>query len=256
MLAPTRHRQLLEILNEKGSVRTAEIAEIFKVTEETVRRDFEKLEKEGALLRAHGGAIRLDAPRREMPVKDRAAQNSAAKRAIAQTAARWIEPGQIIFLDPSTTVQQLARVLPDQPLTVLTTSLQIPDILAGKPAIDVILLGGHVRASSQSCVGYPAELISDLYRIDAAFISCRGIDARDGLSEATEDQARLKRHILNRVSSLYLLADASKANVSSTHYFAKNSDIDLWFTDADPDPQLAKQLREQNVKIEVCPATS
>ena len=249
MLAPTRHRQLLEILNEKGSVRTAEIAEIFKVTEETVRRDFEKLEKEGALLRAHGGAIRLDAPRREMPVKDRAAQNSAAKRAIAQTAARWIEPGQIIFLDPSTTVQQLARVLPDQPLTVLTNALQTALVLSQKPAIRVILLGGNFHSSSQSCTGWAAEQMLEQIRIDTAYISCRGLDATRGPSEATEEHARLKRAIVQHAEEVCLLADASKAGTRSSFYFARPSDLDFWITDCEPSPAFKAAISSKGPRI-------
>jgi DeoR/GlpR family transcriptional regulator of sugar metabolism len=251
MLAPARHRLLLEFLNQKGSVRTIEVANYLNVTEETVRRDFEKLEKEGTLLRAHGGAVRVEAPQQETPFKDRATKNAPAKKVIAQAAVHKVSPGQIIFLDASTTVQQLARLIPDFPLTVLTNSLQIPEFFANKPAIDVILLGGHLRTSSRSCVGYPAELTSDLYRIDSAFVSCRGINPQLGLSEATEDQARLKRHLLNRASSLFLLADTSKIEARSTFYFAKNSEIDVWFTEKAPTSAVDLQMKRDGVTIEI-----
>lgn len=248
MLAIERHRHLLDYLNEKGSVRTTELAKALNVTEETIRRDFEKLEKEGALLRAHGGAVRLDLPRREVPVRDRAGQNATAKRAIARAALSLIEPGQTVFMDPSTTVQQLARIVPDQPLTILTSSLQIPLLFVDKPSVQLIVVGGSFRPSSLSCVGYAAEMVIDLFRVDAAFISCRGIDPMDGLSEATEEQARLKRHIIRRTGALHLLADSTKANVASSHFFAKNSDIDVWVTNEDPDPSLKAALQSQGVR--------
>lgn len=251
MLALERHRRLLDYLNQTGSVRTTELAKELGVTEETIRRDFEKLEKEGSLLRAHGGAVRLDIQRRELPVRDRAGQNAAAKRQLARAALPLIEAGQTIFLDPSTTVQQLARIIPDQPLTVLTSSLQIPLLFVDKPAVQVIVVGGSFRPSSLSCVGYAAEMITDLFRIDAAFVSCRGIDPIDGLSEATEEQGRLKRHIIGRTAALYLLADSTKAGVASSHFFAKNSDVDVWITDTEPESPLKAAMQSQGARIVV-----
>ena len=88
MLAIDRHRWLLDELNERGSLRTSEIAERAGVAEETIRRDFEKLEAEGILRRTHGGAVRLEADRREFPAGERALQHATEKQSIARCAAR------------------------------------------------------------------------------------------------------------------------------------------------------------------------
>ena len=104
MLAIDRHRWLLDELNERGSLRTSEIAERAGVAEETIRRDFEKLESEGMLRRAHGGAVRLEAERREFPAGERALQHATEKQAIARAAARRLRAGQTVYLDASTTV--------------------------------------------------------------------------------------------------------------------------------------------------------
>ncbi len=251
MLALERHRRLLDFLNEKGSGRTTVLARMLNVTEETVRRDFEKLEKDGVLIRSHGGAMRLETQRREFPVGERASQNAPEKRKIARRALRLIEQGQTIFLDPSTTIHQLARLIPDHPLTILTNSLQIPPLFVDKPEVHVVLLGGNFRSSSLSCVGYAAVQMLDLFRIDMAFMSCRGIDVERGLSEATEEQATLKRHVIGQVPALYLLADATKLGLASSHFFARNSDVDLWITDRLPDAPLRRQLKAQGLQIEV-----
>jgi DeoR/GlpR family transcriptional regulator of sugar metabolism len=234
MLAIERHRKLLKLLQKQGSIRTAEVARALGVTEETVRRDFEKLESDGALARSHGGAVRVEAQRREFSVRERVAQRAAEKERIARAALRHIQPGQTIFLDASTTVQQLARSLPDQPLTVLTNSLQIAIQLATNASMRVVILGGELLPSSLSSAGWAAEQTLELYRIDAAFVSCRGIDPARGLSEATEAQARLKHRALERAESVYLLADASKAGVASSYFFAPCSMIDTWIVDAAP----------------------
>jgi DeoR/GlpR family transcriptional regulator of sugar metabolism len=251
MLAIERHRKLLQLLQRQGSIRTAEVARSLGVTEETVRRDFEKLESDGALMRSHGGAVRLESQRREYPASVRAGQNSEAKARIAAAALKHVQPGQTIFLDPSTTVQQLAHLLHEQPLTVLTNSFQIATMLGSHTALRVVMLGGEVLASSLSCAGLAAEQCLDLYRIDAAFVSCRGIDPTRGLSEATEEQARLKRRVLERAEAAYLLADSTKVGVASSYFFASNSMIDRWIVDTAPAQPLKAALGAQGVRIEV-----
>ena len=245
MLALERHRRLLDLLNKQGGVRTAAVARTLGVTEETVRRDFEKLEAEGALLRSHGGAVRLEVMRREFPATERAEQHAAEKLQIARAAVARIKPGQTIFFDASTTSLQVARLLPDQPLTAL--------VLSEKPAIHVAVLGGNLIASSQSCTGWPAEQMLELFRIDAAYISCRGLDADRGPSEATEEQARLKRRVVGCAEEICLLADASKAGPSSSFFFAKNSDIEVWITDREPARPFQSALTSHGVRIEIAP---
>lgn len=251
MLALERHRRLLALLNKQGGVRTAEVAKTLGVTEETVRRDFEKLEAEGALLRSHGGAVRLEPMRREFPAKEREEQNVAEKIRIARAAVARIQPGQTILFDASTTALQVAKLLPDQPLTVLTNALQTALVLLEKPSIHVTVLGGNLMLSSQSCTGWSAEQMLELFRIDTAYISCRGIDPERGLSEATEEQARLKRRIVESVGEVCLLADESKAGASSSFFFSKISDVDVWITSRTPAQPLKTALTVHGVRVEV-----
>ncbi len=253
MLALERHRRLLDLLNKEGSVRTAEVARALAVTEETVRRDFEKLEAEGALLRSHGGAVRLEPMRREFPASERAEQHASEKIQIAKAAVARIRPGQTILFDASTTAQQVAKLLPDQPLTVVTNALQTALILSSKPTIHVIVLGGNFFSSSQACAGWSAEQMLELHRIDSAYISCRGLDAQRGASEATEEQARLKRRIIERAEEICLLADDSKAGTTSSFFFAKPADIDLWITNRPPAQPFKQALASHGMRIEIAP---
>lgn len=251
MLPLERNRRLLEILNERGVLTTTQLAIELEVTPETIRRDLEKLEKDGALLRTHGGAVRLESARREFSVGERAAAQIVEKQAIARAALPLVESGHTVYLDPSTTVQALAALLPDRPLTVVTNSLQIPLLLAEKPEIHTVVLGGKFRVSSLSCTGASAEDSANFLRIDAAFMSCRGIDALRGLSEATEEQARLKRHLISRVNRFYLLADSTKAGVASNYFFSEVSSVDRWITDALPSPDFARVFDERQIPIDV-----
>lgn len=253
MLALERHRHLLELVSQRGSVRTAEAARSLGVTEETVRRDFEKLEAEGELLRSHGGAVKIESARREFTEKERDRQHADAKLKIARMAAARIQPGQTILFDASTTAKQIAQILPDQPITVLTNSLHTALTLIMKPSIDVIVLGGKLSPSSHSCTGWVAERALEGMRIDTAYLSCRGFDAERGLSEASEDQARLKRQVISCAEEVCLVADASKAGLRSSYFFAKPADIDLWITDQLPAESFRCVAAHDAVRFEIAP---
>ena len=251
MLALERHRWLLDKVNSQGSIRTSHVAQALGVTEETVRRDFEKLAAEGMLMRSHGGAVRLEMHRREFSVEDRAQQNIGAKQAIAAAAAARIDAGQTVYFDASTTVLQLAHALPEQPLTVITNGLQIAMALAEKSEIDCILLGGTLRASSLSTSGWASEKALEIYHIDAAFLSCRGIDPERGMSDAGEVHARLKHAVIERSDEIVLLADASKIGLASSYFFARPGDIDQWITDRALAPQVSEAVTAQGLRVEV-----
>ncbi len=249
MLALERHRWVLDELAERGSVRTSQVAQSLGVTEETVRRDFEKLEADGMLLRSHGGAVRLEVNRQEFPVQARALQNIAAKQRIAEAALSRIKPGQTIYFDASTTVLQLAQLIPDQPVIVVTNGLQIATALAEKRDIQCVLLGGSLRPNSLSTGGWAAEKALEIYHLDAAFLSCRGVHPERGFSDASEVNARLKNAVISRSDEVILLADVSKAGVASSYFFAKAADVDLWIVDAAPPAPVGEAVAAQGLRI-------
>lgn len=251
MLVAERHRWILDLLNARGSVRTTEVAEALHVTDETIRRDFEKLESEGALLRSHGGAVRGDPSRRDSPVQERVGENVAAKQAIAHAALGRIQTGQTVYFDASTTVLSLALLLPDKPLTVVTSGLQIAMALADKKSVQCILLGGMLQGSSLSCSGWATEKALEFYHMNRAFISCRGLDKERGLSEASEVMARLKREVIALADEVILLADHSKVEVASSYFYARPSELDVWITDSAPAAPVAEALTRQGVHMEV-----
>jgi len=234
MLAVERHRRILDLVQAQGSIRTVELAQALEVTEETVRRDFEKLELEGQLVRAHGGAVRLDANRRDLPLSSRETENVVEKRAIASAALRFIQPGDTVLFDASSTVFELARILPDVAVTVLTPALKVAAELSQRPSVQVVLIGGVLNPRSLSCQGALADQALESYHVQKAFFSCRGVDAERGLSEANDEQARLKRKILGLVDSSFLLADHSKMGLRSSFFFARASRAGTLITDREP----------------------
>jgi DeoR/GlpR family transcriptional regulator of sugar metabolism len=249
MLASERQDRILDILLKSRAVSTTRAAKVLAVTEETVRRDFEKLEADGRLYREHGGAVRVNDSRRDLPLDSRELANVVEKAAIARVARAQIQKGDTVFFDASSTVFQLACLLPDLELTVLTTGLKVAIELARRPAVEVILAGGVVNHGSLSCQGTLADQILESYHVQKVFISCRGVDAERGLSEANAEQAGLRRKIIKLSDQTIVLADHSKMGLKSSYCFAKLEDIDTLITDRLPEKKVRQTLRRAGGKL-------
>ena len=109
MLVAERQRKIVELVNERASVRVTELSSLFHVTEETIRRDLEKLEKEQLLHRSHGGAVRIEEGATEIAHEAREVMRMEEKQAIAKAAVSEIQPGERIILDASTTAWYMAN---------------------------------------------------------------------------------------------------------------------------------------------------
>lgn len=249
MLVAERLQKILELVNERKSIRVTELSEICSVTEETIRRDLDKLEAEGKLLRSHGGAISIKENQAEIPFFERETTNPDEKKRIAEEAARLILPEERIILDASTTAWWIARILPDMPLTVLTNSIQVALELSGKSRIQVISSGGILNQGSLSFVGPLAERSFDLYHVDKVFFSSKGVHPDKGVSESNELQALVKKKMLSIADEVYLLADYSKFGVRAFTHVSDWSGIDCVVTDGKTDPEHLKKLRERSVNI-------
>jgi DeoR/GlpR family transcriptional regulator of sugar metabolism len=249
MLAAQRQQRILDMVLKSGAVSTARAARALAVSEETARRDFEKLEADGLLSRSHGGAVRLNDSHRDLPLDSRESANVEEKKALARSALALINAGDSLFFDASSTVFQIARLLPNMDLTVLTPALKVAIELARRPAIRVILSGGTVGHGSLSCQGDLAAASLDRCQVKKAFFSCRGVDPNRGLSEANLEQADLKRKMMDLAEQTILLADHSKIGVKSSWFFAKLSDVDLLIADRRPGNAVMRALKKGGAKL-------
>lgn len=251
MLAQQRRREIMSLLQGTGAARVAELAQRLSVTEETIRRDLKRLDREGKLIRTHGGAVASDGDRLELPFDERHNTNRSEKQAIAARALAHIEEGDVIGIDASTTACELARQLPDLPLTVVTSSIVIASMLIDRPRIDVMLTGGLLDRSSLSLMGTLAGDAVERFNIRRLFISCRGIDLQRGLTEASEPHAQIKQRMIRLAEQVYLLADHSKFGLRSVVYFAQVADIDVLITDPAADPTALAEFRTAGAQIEL-----
>ncbi|QHT59630.1 DeoR/GlpR transcriptional regulator [Paenibacillus lycopersici] len=248
MLVAERYQYILRMVNEKGSIRVAELSQLCKVTEETIRRDLDRLEGEGRLLRSYGGAIRIG-PQAETPYLLRETAHVAEKQRIAAAAAKFVEPNERIVLDASTTAWHLASELPDIPLTVVTNSLKVAFVLSEKKNVVVISTGGTLVPNSLSFVGPLAEQSLEEYYVDKAFISCKGVHMERGISESNELQARVKRKMVGMAEHVYLLADFSKFNTQAFTTITGLDRIGHLVTDAQTPDEYVQQLRRRSIDV-------
>lgn len=243
MIAVLRHREILAELTAKGAVRVSDLAQRFKVTEETIRRDLEKLAGEGRLLRAHGGATLQQDLDQEAPYWQRELINEDEKSAIAREAVKRVKPGTTIVLDASSTAWYMARLLPDLSLTVLTNSSQVAVALARHKSIKVIISGGILSPASLSFVGPLAEETIARYHADTAFLSCRAVDVEHGASDANELQAMVRRSMLNISDRHILMADHSKLGRRALAAIAPISQFHEAITDSKATKEQLHSLR-------------
>jgi DeoR/GlpR family transcriptional regulator of sugar metabolism len=233
MLAAERHEKIVELVNERGGIRVSELSGLLGVTEETIRRDLDRLEEDGRLRRSHGGAVSVrDQSQPEIPFSEREITHAEEKKRIAEEAVKHIRSNDRILLDASTTAWYMARILPDVPITVLTNSVKVAVELAGKERVQVISTGGLLAYRSLSYVGPLAERSLETYHVDKAFLSCKGVHPDNGLSESNELQARVKQKMADIADEIILLADASKFGVQAFARFATLDRVRLIITDS------------------------
>lgn len=216
MVLADRCEKTLQILDHQNSIRVSDLSREFNVTEETVRRDLERLEKTGRLKRTHGGAVKIPTDLyTEVSYRIRNTRNMKEKKIIGEFAASMIEPGDVIALDASTTVLQVALAIKKRGLkdiTVLTNAINVTLELAEQPGINLMCTGGTLEGTSLSFIGPLAERNLQNYHVKKAFISCKGISEGMGITDADELQAKLKNRMISVAKEVWLLADNGKFN--------------------------------------------
>jgi DeoR/GlpR family transcriptional regulator of sugar metabolism len=249
MLAIDRQRRILELFHGTGSLRTTETAADLGVTDETVRKDFEILEKRGELIRTHGGASRPERIRGELPFTERQAIRREEKQAIARLAASRIQPNETIFLDASSTVLTLTEFLPDLPLTILTNALNVFTALSDRPNLDLICTGGLFDPKSRSFIGLTAEKSLQRYNIHRMFFSGNGLHLDRGASESNARQAAFKERVIANSEDVVFLADHSKLGQKAAFFFAEIADLSCLVTDKAADSEFIEQLQSRGVEV-------
>ncbi|MGV8966467.1 MAG: DeoR/GlpR family DNA-binding transcription regulator [Cellulomonas sp.] len=208
MLSSTRHDAILQRLRSDGEVSVHALAADLRVSTSTIRRDLDALSQDGLLRRVRGGGSRVELD--AAGFLEVSHQASAEKESIAIRAAALVPERSVVVIDIGTTTARFAHHLRGRRLTVITSSLAVVDELRGEDQIELIVLGGVLRANYLSLVGMLTEQALGQLRANLCFLSGSGIRASGDVMDTTGIEVPVKRAMLAAAERTILLADRTK----------------------------------------------
>jgi DeoR family fructose operon transcriptional repressor len=254
MYAEERQQAIARLVTERGRMSVNQLAHEYDVTTETVRRDLSTLERLGLVRRVHGGVVPPSSLSLiESGIRERDQVNTETKERIARAALDRLPPGGgSILLDAGSTTVRLATLLPpDRELTVITHAVPIAARLAGLPHLDLQLLPGRVRSTTQAAVGADTVEALGRLRVDVAFVGTNGITAEHGLTTPDPDEAAVKRAVVASGRLVVALADASKFGVETAVRFASPGDVDVVITDEASSAADRRALAKAGIEVQI-----
>lgn len=233
LYAEERQQRILTQAQGNGRVEVAALAAEFEVTQETIRRDLDRLERQGLLRRVHGGAIPANHLGFEPGLSQRDALASTEKGRIGRAAVSMLPKQGTVLIDAGTSTARLATALPDDcELTVVTNALPIATALASRPAMTVHLVGGRVRGRTLATVDTWALHVLAGLNVDVAVLGTNGISVERGLTTPDLAEAGVKAAMVSAGRRVIVLADSSKVGNDQFARFAGLDDVDAVITDA------------------------
>jgi len=252
LMVEERRRQILELLEQQKRVTVRDLAERFSVSAVTVRSDLEVLERAGALVRSHGGAVKPLASAPDLPVNVKQSLHQAEKERIGAAAAAMIRDGETVIFDSGTTTAAVARnirTLRLSSLNVITNALNVALELADLPYIRLIMLGGILRGSALSLVGPHAEqALGGLYA-DRLFLGVDGIDPETGLTTSDVLETQLSALMIRVSREVVLVADSSKFRRRGLSVIARLDAVHKIVTDDGVSPEMVSAVEAAGVEV-------
>lgn len=217
MLPNERRKKIVNLLINRKFLSVNQLAKTLYSSEATIRRDLNYLEKIGEIIRTNGGALLLENSRLEKPILLSSKDNLEQKNIISELAIQFVSDNSNIFLDSSSTCFTLTKKLQNfQKLTILTNGLLTAHILSEATDFKIYCTGGSVYSKRSSANGWHACRYIDEHFADIAFVSCKGIDDINGITDLTEEESVIKQYYQKNAKKTIALIDSSKFN---KHYF-------------------------------------
>jgi DeoR/GlpR family transcriptional regulator of sugar metabolism len=250
MLAIERRNAILARLTTEGKVIVADLSREFDVTEETIRRDLEKLDNEGLAKKTYGGAVINQNLNTDLPFNVRKRANVQLKQHIAEKIAELIHDGDYIMLDASSTAIYVTQCIKNRKdITLITNSVEILLELADKDDWRILSTGGSLKKGALSLVGTSAERMIRGFHVDLAVCSSKGIDMGMGITDSNEKDSEIKQAIFAAADRKVLAIDSTKFDKISFVRVCDVGDVDMIVTDAPPTERWVEHLKEKNVQL-------
>ncbi len=246
-----RREKIMKMLAENGKVYVHELSAMFGVSEVTIRNDLDQLEKKNHLIRARGGALKMEGQvSLDFNLSEKHQLHYTEKARIGKKAAGLIGNSETIILDSGTTTAEIARNLTGlENVSVVTNAINIVNILVQCPSINVIIPGGYLRKNSLSLVGpFASKNLKSLY-VDKAFIGVDGFDPALGAFTPNIEEAFLNEIMIDIAKEVILVADSSKFNRKSLAHICPVSRIDVIITDDGISATDHKKLEDHGIRV-------
>lgn len=249
MAAKERLKLIRQQVEADKKVTVANLSQIHKVTEETIRRDLEKLEAEGFLTRTFGGAVLNNAVLSDnVYFRDRMMMNIEEKRKMAVSFYDILKEKMSIATDSSTTVMEAVKLLKGKEKTILSVSTEIFSELWNTD-IKIISTGGIFNRNTLSLQGRVAKETIGSYHVDIALLSCKGLNMEHGAMDTNESESEVKKCMIGQAEEVALLVDHTKFGRMAFAHLLDLKDVDYLVTDEKPDDAWIRFCRENSIKL-------
>ncbi len=231
-------------------VSVAELSRQCAVTEETIRRDLDKLELEGVVTRIHGGAIwNADVQKENVHFYKRLTKHLKEKQNIARKTAALLEGRNTIIADSSTTVVEALKLIPDnRDVTIVTNSTEVFREFQ-QSSFNIISTGGEFNKKSLSLQGQLAKTNIAKYNVSIALISCKSLNIEKGVLDSNESEAEIKKLMLEQAEEVALLADHSKFDQTAFVCLTDLKSVNYIITDRRPGDTWIRYCEENGIQL-------
>ena len=251
--APVRRAAIVDLITQRGFMTVELLADRFKVTQQTIRRDVNALYDEGRVNRYHGGAGPALGGR-NVGYSARKVLFLEEKRRIAKLAAAEIPHGASVILNIGTTTEEVARALINhRNLRVITNNLHVAQVMSQSEDCEIILAGGLVRKQDGGILGEATLDMIDQFRADYAVMGISGIDLDGTLLDYDYQEVRVSQAIIRNARRVFIATDHSKFGRPAMVRMGAIRDVDALFTDAAPPQALLELLEAAGVELHIAP---
>lgn len=247
-----RREAIVDFLKKEGKITVEDLSDRLKVSQVTIRKDLDTLEKRGLLERSHGNAVFSQQSRFNIAFLEKLQIQAREKDLIARAAASYVHEGDSILLDSGTTTLSLAKALVGRFKSLFVITNSIPAALElTKAGYDLLLIGGQVRNHSLALIGPWGVKNLESYHVDRAFMGTSGITLAHGFSTPDSLDAQMKQAMIRIADKTYVLTDSSKFGHNCMVSFAKCSEIHLTITDPRLPQKILKEFKQHRVDVRV-----
>lgn len=248
MLKAERHKYILSKINTEQKVSTIQLAIDLNISEDTVRRDLNELNKKGLLEKVYGGAFPVMAvPANIFDIK---IVNKDKKNKIANKALKLLADGQVIIMSGGTTNLAFARLIPtDFKATIYTYSLPIAMQLSQHPFIELIFIGGKLQKNAMVTIGMDVVQVLSKLKVDICFMGVSSINVRAGLTEMGYEVSLVKKAMMKASDKVICMLTSEKINTKMPYLVCDLNQLNIIITDLNPEAALLNEYLKAGVQI-------